>query len=110
MTRTVQDHIEVTPGVAGGRPRVAGHRIRVQDVVIWHESLGLSPDEIVSAHPGLSLADVYAAPAYNHDHRDAIRQAIEYDDAVEAAVRQHAPSKLARRLATGGDDAPVSSR
>jgi len=110
MSRTVQDHIEVTPGVAGGRPHIAGHRIRVQDVAIWHESLGLSPDEIVSANPGLSLADVYAALAWYHDHSDAIRQAIEDDAAVEAAVREHAPSKLARRLAARDDDAPIPPR
>jgi len=26
-------HIEITPGVAGGKPRLAGHRIKVQDIV-----------------------------------------------------------------------------
>ncbi|WP_335134149.1 DUF433 domain-containing protein [Nostoc sp.] len=33
--------------MCGGKPRIAGHRIRVQDIVIWHEGMGLSPDEIV---------------------------------------------------------------
>lgn len=40
-------HIESTTGVCGGRPRIAGRRIRVQDVVLWTEQ-GQSPDEIVS--------------------------------------------------------------
>ena len=30
-------HIEVTPRVCGGRARIAWHRIRVQDVVLWTE-------------------------------------------------------------------------
>lgn len=33
-TKTLDEHIEVTPGIAGGKPRIAGHRITVQDVAI----------------------------------------------------------------------------
>ena len=47
----IAEHIEITPGVCGGKPRISGHRIKVQDIVIWHEKLGLSPDEIVSNYP-----------------------------------------------------------
>lgn len=68
-------HIVTTPGVAGGRPRIAGHRIRVQDVAIWHERLGMSPDEIADEYD-LSLGQVYAALAYYFDHRDEIRREI----------------------------------
>jgi uncharacterized protein (DUF433 family) len=57
-------HIEKTPGVCGGRACIAGHRIRVQDIVVWHERRGYSPDEIVDLFPGITLADVYAALAY----------------------------------------------
>lgn len=31
MKEVSTTHIEVTPGVAGGKPRIAGHRITVQD-------------------------------------------------------------------------------
>jgi len=41
MTTVTSKHIEVTPGVCGGRSRIAGHRIRVQDVVVWHEQKGM---------------------------------------------------------------------
>src|SRR6478736_970487 len=61
-----------TPGVCGGRPRIDGHRITVEDVAIWHERMGMSPDEIVSAYPSISLSDVYAALAYYFENRDAI--------------------------------------
>ena len=40
-------HIEMTPGVVGGKPRIAGTRIRVQDIVAMHiysgESIESSP-------------------------------------------------------------------
>jgi uncharacterized protein (DUF433 family) len=57
---TIASHIEITPGTCGGKPRIAGHRIRVQDIVLWTEE-GRSADEIVAEFPQLSLADVYAA-------------------------------------------------
>jgi len=91
---TISEHIEVTPEVCGGRPRIVGHRIRVQDVVIWHERLGMSPDEIVARFSQLSLADVYAALAYYHDHRAEVQQAIAEDEELVARERLKTPSKL----------------
>ncbi len=101
MATTLIDHIETTPGVCGGRPRIAGHRIRIQDIVVWHERQGFTPAEIVSHHPGITLADVHAALAYYHDHRDDIRQHMEADAARVDAARQQVPSKLAQKLSGG---------
>ena len=72
-------HIEITPGTCSGKPRIAGHRIRVQDIVLWTEE-GRSADEIVADFPQLSLADVYAALAYYHDHREQIDKDIREDE------------------------------
>lgn len=101
-------HIEVTPGVCGGRARVAGHRIRVQDIVLWTEQ-GQSPDQIVADFPQLSLADVYAALAYYHDHREEIdRQVREDDDFVAQLKAQNAPGLLEGLRGSGarGDSLP----
>jgi uncharacterized protein (DUF433 family) len=70
-------HIEITPGVAGGKPRIAGHRITVQDIVVWHGFMGKSADELAMEY-GLTLADVYSALAYYDDHRAEIDQAWEW--------------------------------
>ena len=94
---TILAYVTVTPGVAGGKPRISGHRITVQDVVIWHERLGLSADEIATGY-GLSLADVYAALAYYYDHREEIDQAIRADAEFITALRQRSPSKLRAKL------------
>lgn len=96
--RSLDEHIEVTPDVAGGKPRVAGHRITVQNIAIWHERMGLDADE-VSAMYGLSLADVYAALAYYYDHRAEIDDSIRSDEAFVEELRERTPSKLARKLA-----------
>jgi uncharacterized protein (DUF433 family) len=34
--------IERTPGVCGGKACIAGHRISVLDVVVWHEHQGMT--------------------------------------------------------------------
>jgi uncharacterized protein (DUF433 family) len=72
----VAERITNVPDVCGGRATIAGHRVRVLDVVIWHEQHGLSPDEIVSQVPSITLADVHAALAYYYDHREEIQEEI----------------------------------
>ncbi len=95
--RVVDRHIEMTPDVVGGRPRIAGRRITVQNIAIWHESMGLSADEI-GAEYDLSLAQVYAALAYYFDHRDDIEQQIAEDEAFIEALRSQTPSLLQEKL------------
>ena len=70
-----------TPGICGGRPRIDGQRIQVEDVAIWQERMGMSPDEIVSEYPSITLADVHAALAYYDENRQRI------DADIEAAKR-----------------------
>ncbi|MBD1842802.1 DUF433 domain-containing protein [Cyanobacteria bacterium FACHB-63] len=91
------EHIEITPGVCGGKPRIAGHRIRVEDIAIWHERMGLSPEEIVGRYP-ITLSDVYAALAYYHDHLEEIRQQIREDEAIVQQMQASTPSLLQEKL------------
>lgn len=91
------DHIEITPGICGGKPRIAGHRITVQNIVIWHERMGKSTDEISSEYD-LSLAEVHSALAYYFDHREEIDRSIEESEAFVAALRQNTPSVLKKKL------------
>jgi uncharacterized protein (DUF433 family) len=64
-------HITQTPGVCGGKPCIAGRRIRVQDVYIWHKTLAMSAEEIASQY-NLSEAQVYAALTFAFEHLDQI--------------------------------------
>jgi uncharacterized protein (DUF433 family) len=90
-------HIELTPGVAGGKARIAGRRITVQNIVVWHERLGQSVDEIAAEHD-LSHADIHAALTYYFDHRDLVNAEIERDVELAAAVRRSTPSRVAAKL------------
>ena len=101
----IAKHIEVTPGVCGGKPRIAGHRIRVQDIYEWHELMGWSPDEIASQF-GLTLGDVHAALAYYFDHREEIQEEIRAERAEAEEFRRNNPSLLATKLTPSGAKEP----
>lgn len=92
------EHITKTRGVCGGRACIAGHRIRVADIVAWHERRGYSPDEIISLFPGLDLGDVHAALAYYFDHRAEIDADLQADETLSLAAGATQPSKLRERL------------
>lgn len=100
-----------TPGVRGGKPRIAGHRITVEDVAIWHERLGMSPDEIVSEYPTITLSDVHATLAYYYDHRGEIDRAIRQGEEWVETFRAGAPSifeELKARTVDAPDDSVPS--
>ena len=77
--------------------------------MIWTEQ-GRSADQIVADFPQLSLADVYAALAYYHDHREEIDRQIREDDQFVAQVKaQDGPGLLDRLRGSGTDADSLSS-
>ena len=62
-TEAASQHIEVTPALCAGKPRIAGHRITVANIVVGHKRLGKSADDIATEYE-LALAEVYAALTY----------------------------------------------
>jgi uncharacterized protein (DUF433 family) len=105
--RSLSDRIVSTPGVRGGKPRIAGHRITVSDVAIWHERLAMSPDDIVSEYPTITLSDAHAALAYYYDHRDEVDGEILEGEEFVNKLRAGAPSifeELGARKANATDD------
>ncbi|MCC6801304.1 MAG: DUF433 domain-containing protein [Anaerolineae bacterium] len=82
-------HITQTPGICGGKPCIAGRRIRVQDVYVWHETVGMSAEAIASEY-NLSLAQVYAALTFAYEHLDEILADIQAsDENVESFKRDY---------------------
>ena len=110
MQRSTKEHIEITPDTCSGRPRIAGTRIRVANIAIWTEE-GMSPDEIVTQYPHLTLSDVHAALAYYHDHHDEIEQQIREDERFAQQMKPAAQTASSpnRPQGTGAQSDPVSS-
>ncbi len=105
-------YIEIRQNRSGqDRAYLAGTRMRVQDVALTAEFDGRSADEIVSAFPHLSLAQVHAALAYYFDHREAILEELRQDEEyARASQATSGPGPLAVQQGTQGPRRdPVSS-
>ena len=68
-------HIVRIGGVCGGRPIIAGTRISVRTIV-ERTRLSDKPERIVDDYPHLTLAQVYDALSYYHEHPQEIEQYI----------------------------------
>lgn len=97
MNAELDRHIETTPGTRAGKPRLAGTRISVADVVVMHLRLGQSLAEIAGKYD-LALAATHAAMAYYYDHRDEIDRSIDEDRIFAEAFRNAYPSLLQERM------------
>lgn len=93
ISNTLDRHISIDAGISGGKPHISGRRITVQNIVVWHQMLGKSADEIAIDYD-LSLSDVYAALAYYFDHRAEIDEAILRDDDLISTLKKETVSKL----------------
>ena len=98
MSKSTEDRITRSPEVCGGKACIAGHRVRVLDVVVWHEHQGMTPDEIVSHFPAITLADVHAALAYYFDHIEEIQQEMRAERTFAEEFRRRNPSMLEAKL------------
>lgn len=65
-----------TPEIAGGRPRIAGTGISVDQLAALSKQ-GFGPEEIVAEkYPHLMLAQVYAALTYYHANQTVIEASL----------------------------------
>lgn len=72
LTKTNHPYILRSHEICGGSPILEGTRTRVIDIVIEYTMLGLSPDEIIDAHPYLNLAKVHDALSYYYENREKL--------------------------------------
>jgi uncharacterized protein (DUF433 family) len=71
--------------ILGGEPIVAGTRTPVRAIVeLWR--LGVTPEEIPTRLPHLTLAQVFAALSFFCDHQEVILAAIEENHVPEELV------------------------
>jgi uncharacterized protein (DUF433 family) len=99
MKTVLENHISVNPEVRGGKPRINGTRITVDDIVVMNLRLGQSLAEIAGKYD-LWLAAVHAAMAYYYDHKSEIDEGIRQDEAYAEAFQRNNPSLLQKKLRT----------
>lgn len=96
-TQVLEQHIVSTPGTLGGKPRIAGRRIAVSHIAIWHEQMNMSVAEIANQFD-LSYGEIYAALSYYHDHKREIDENIEEEERWYEEEKAKSDSKLAKIL------------
>jgi uncharacterized protein (DUF433 family) len=83
-----------TPGICGGRLRIEGTRITVNQIVVLYKQ-GYSPEEIAEQYPHLTLAQVYTALAYYHANREEIEMALAAEKSEAERLAQQQAMSLA---------------
>jgi uncharacterized protein (DUF433 family) len=82
-----------SPGICGGRLRIAGTGVSVRRIAIWYK-LGYSPEEIAVQIPHLTLAQIHAALTYYHANRNQMDAEIAEEKAeAERLEREHIASQ-----------------
>ncbi len=71
--------IEATPGMCGGRARLAGTRIPVHRIARYYR-LGYAPEEMLGVLNSLSLSQIYAALAYALANPDEIQESLREEE------------------------------
>jgi hypothetical protein len=72
--------------------------------------MGMSPDEIASEYPSITLSDVHAALAYYYENRQRIDADIEAAKRYAEEMKAKAgPSRLQEKLRQRKADAPDDS-
>jgi len=95
-----------SPQIRGGRPRRAGTGVTVRRIVTWY-TLGSSPEEIAAEIGQRTLAQVYAALASYHLHRDAIERDLADDELEAQRPEGYGPDRLPRLVAATTDPATL---
>lgn len=97
MKATLNPYIEITPNTRKGKPRVAGSRITVAEIVIMYLRMGQSL-ELIAGKYHLPLAAVYGAMAFYYENKAEIDLKIEEDEAFADSFRAANPSRLQEKL------------
>jgi uncharacterized protein (DUF433 family) len=98
MVSTLTQHIEISPEVRGGKPRISGRRITVADIAIMHLRMS-QPLNLIAQEYDLSLASLHAAMSYYYDNQAEIEQSITEADNFAEEFRKTHPSPLQQKLA-----------
>ena len=87
-------YVARNPEVANGKAVIAGTRIKVTQIALEYERLGWTADQIVDAHPHLTLAQVHGALSYYYDHQAELDAELIAEEKEIAALRQRYPSRV----------------
>src|SRR5689334_7047235 len=91
-------HIVQTSDVCSGLSRIEGTRITVNVIVREVVRLRRTPEEVLIAHPHLTLAQIHSALAYYFDNRQQVESSLREADDLVASLRAQFPPRLGQTV------------
>lgn len=88
-------YIERRPERCSGKAVIIDTRIKVTQIVTEYERLGWTPDQIVDAHPHLSLAQVHDALSYYYENQTYLDAEMREEEKVVREMKQQYQVKSA---------------
>jgi uncharacterized protein (DUF433 family) len=92
--RSKHPYICINPKISRGSPVISGTRVRVIDIAIEYDRLGLTPDQIIDAHPHLTLEAIHDALSYYYENRKAFDEQIRKEKEFIKKIAKETPSIL----------------
>jgi uncharacterized protein (DUF433 family) len=96
--KTKHPYISIDRRVAGGQPVISGTRIRVMDIAVKYELMGMTADKIIDEYPHLKLEQIHDALSYYYAHREEFDKKYREDQATLLQLKKKYPSKLKAKL------------
>jgi uncharacterized protein (DUF433 family) len=93
MATVLETNLVRTPGVCGGRLRIDGTRMTVNQIVTLHKQ-GLSAEDIVGEYPHRTLSEIYTVLAWYYAHKEEFdRELVAEAEEEEQLAQEHERSK-----------------
>ena len=89
MATVLETTLVRTPGICGGRLRIDGTRLTVNQIVtLYHQ--GMSAEQIAQAYPHRGLSAIYTVLAWYHENKEAFDAEL----GAEAAAEEQAIAEI----------------
>ncbi|MBM3213172.1 DUF433 domain-containing protein [Candidatus Poribacteria bacterium] len=77
-----------------GKPIIVGTRIKVSQIAIEYERMRMTPDEIIQAHPHLTLAKIHDALSYYYENVEEINADIRSGEGFVEEMKKDYPHSI----------------
>ena len=91
-------YISMSKKIRGGEPVISGTGIRVLDIAVRYEIMGMSPEDVLVAFPHLNLSQVHDALSYYYEHKGEMDKMWKNSLKRVESIRKNHPSVLERKI------------
>jgi uncharacterized protein (DUF433 family) len=86
MATVLETSLVRTPDVCGGRLRIDGTRMTVNQIVVLHRQ-GMTAEDIVAQYPQRTLEEIFTVLAWYHAHKDEFDHELAAEDKADEEER-----------------------